>query len=1062
MPNFRFRYTTLPAIAFAMVFAASSLTNVFQSSAQDYLKIAEEPGSEGRKITPAGHLMIDAASGRAAIGSLPVKFVRSPDLGGNDGKGRYLLTINSGYGVQFSAKTNRGQQSIAVIDLNADPEPKVIQNLYFPSPQSVSVGVRFVEKADKDGNFRFYVSGGFENKVWIFKFSPNVALPISPLPEKDKTEISAPYIDVSGFATSAPSPNYNDNVAAVYPLGIAISPDGETLFTANNLGDTLGIISDLRDSRKITRVRLQRPGSNQFVYPYEVEVVPAKEGKSAAKAYVSLWGDGRVAVIDLKNQNRVSHIVVDRHPTAMILNKSATKLFVVNSNADTVSVIDTKTDKVAGTISLKLLEAEPIGTSPEGLALSDDEKTLYVANAHANAVAVVRLEDGPTGGALNGKAATVRGTKGSLLGFIPSGQYASAVAVVQNKLFIGNGKGTGVEASSMIVNNSGRVPNSPNSSFPQTDRSQGGQYSGSIVAGNISLVAVPDEKKLYDYSQQVMRNNNLIGDKTKPLFQGASPFKHIIYIIRENRTYDQVFGDLGQAGDGTKADGDPKLAIFGEGETAKSPEGAPQKITPNVRSLALRFGLLDRFFVNAEASPDGHNWSTSAFSNDFVDKSFRWDYSGRGRTYDYEGFNRLPSYNPPSNQPPVSLPNVFDLPATGEDVSDYMKRYVPYLNGARDVAEPETLYLWDAASRAGLTYRNYGEYIATVSAEDLKEVNTQRPKRYPDISPTISAFATKKSLENHFSTGHRNFDQNTPDSMTTESYRAGRESNGQTTPLVTENNSDPRFRGTSRFGDWQKEFNSYVDDLKSGKGDHLPNLSIARFSNDHTAGLGRSVPTPQFYVAENDYAIGKVVETVSNSPYWKDTAIFIVEDDAQAGPDHVDAHRSPAFVISAYNRKGALIHDFHNTVSLIRTIEMLIGIRPMNLMDSTATPIDVFQPTPDLTPFTAVMPDVALDNLMPPKKVSVEMKKYMDLTARQDLEHQDMADPDVLNRIIWFSVRGTTVDLPVAMRLPAFDLMTAGLIRRETEENDRDEDAARLESRAAHRSDEKKEHPRER
>jgi YVTN family beta-propeller protein len=1031
-------------IIFALSLALLFVIRPFQSLADDE-KIINQPGSQGRVITPAGELIMDATTKAAAVGSLPVDFVRSPDRSGADGKGRYLLAVNSGFGVQFDAKSNRAEQSIAVIDLNIKPAPQVIQNVYFPTPQSANVGVRFHPLADSDGSYRLFVSGGFENKIWIFKFAPNENKPISPASDgKDKdgedTRITAPFIDVSAFATNAPSPNYNDNTAAVYPTGIALSPDGETLFTANNLGDSLGIISDLRDSRRISRISLQRPDSKQFAYPYGVEILPAADGKNAAKAYVSLWGDGSIAAVDLLNRNKLSHIPVDRHPTAMILNRAKTRLYVVNSNADSVSVIDTKTDKLLERINLKLAENEPIGGSPEGLALSEDEKILYVANAHANAVAVValRAEKELEKRKKGKKEPEEENGASKVVGFIPTGQYASAVATDGNRLFIANGKGTGVENSSMKVNNSGRVPNAPNEKFPPTARSQGGQYSGSIVAGNISLVSIPKERELFNYTRQVMQNNNLIGTRKTALFKGASPIKHVIYIIKENRTYDQVFGDLQTSGDGGKADGDPSLAIFGAGKIAESPTGKPQNITPNQRALALRFGLLDRFFVNAEASPDGHNWSTAAFSNDYVDKAFRWDYSGRGRTYDYEGFNRLPSFNPPANQPPVSLPPVFDLPADEEDVAEYLKKYVPYLNGARDVAEPETLYLWDAAKRAGLTYRNYGEFVATVSEEDVKELNLRRAKKYPDISPTLTAFATKKSLEGNFSPTFRNYDMLTPDITTTDSYRAAVESNGKIKAEISPENEDARFRGTSRFGEWQKEFRSFVADLNAGKGDRLPNLSIVRFSNDHTSGLRSGVPTPQFFVAENDYAVGRLVEEVSNSPYWKDTAIFVVEDDAQAGPDHVDAHRSPAFVISAYNRKGALIHDFHNTVSLIRTLEILLGIKPMNLLDSTAVPIDIFQDSADLTPFQAILPDVALDNLYPPPNPSAEMRSLMRLTDKQNLIHADMANPQELNEIIWFSVRGESEKMPLAAQLPAFDLMTAGILE-EDEDEEREE-----------------------
>lgn len=959
------------------------------------------------KTTPAGKLIMDTTTGLPAVAPLTMNFVRSPGTDGPGGKGRYLIAVNSGYGVGFNAKS-KAQQSLSVIDL-AGSEPKVVQNVYFPSPQSANFGLVFDPKLQIDGKYRMYVSGGFENKIWLFGFDPKAALPVAPQTKPDEP-VKAPSIDVSVFTDNAASSNYNSDMAPVYPTGIALSPDGETIYSANNLGDTLGVISDLRDSRKIQRISLVHPGSAQFVYPYDVKTVT--NANRVAKLYVSLWGDGTIASVNPSQNNRVTHITVGRHPTAMTLNKAQSRLFVVNSNGDTVSVIDTATDRVIETIDVRIAESEKIGASPEGLALSEDEKTLYVANAHANAVAVVSLVPNPTAK-----------ISSKLLGFIPTGKYASAVAVVGDHLLIANGKGTGMENSSEKVTDTGLYPNMPNENFPGGANKRG-MYSAVIVSGNISLVDTPDEKQLYAYTQTVMRNGGLLGREKRNIFPGGkSPFKHVIYIIRENRTYDQIFGDLDRAGDGSKADGAPSVAIFGAGDSAKSPGGESQTITPNARAIAQRFGLLDRFFVNAEASPDGHNWSTAAFSNDYIDKSFRWNYSGRGRTYDFEGFNRLPSFQP-AGQPPVALPPVLDLPVTAEQMANFQKKYVPYLNGARDIGEPETLYLWDAAKRAGLTYRNYGEYVASISVQDIRELNEHKAKKYPDVSPNATSFAAKKTLEGHFSPQYRNFDQDTPDIMSTESYKAAR--SGTLDPAITDRNNNSAFRGNSRFNAWSAEFESYVADLKGGKGDNLPNLSVVRFSNDHTAGLRRGTPTPQFYVADNDYAIGRVVEEVSNSPYWNDTAIFVVEDDAQDGPDHVDAHRSPALVISAYNRPGALMHDFHNTVSLIRTLELCIGIEPMNFLDANATPIDIFTAKPDLRPYSAVLPTVALDNLYPPDRPTGRMAYFMNMTERQDLTHPDMANPRELNEIIWFSVKGDS-EMPGVARLPAFELLTAGV-----------------------------------
>jgi hypothetical protein len=822
----------------------------FLSAASQDIKIVNQPASEGRTITPAGTLLLDATTRLPAVAPLTVDFVRSPDKSGPDGKGRYLIAVNSGFGLQFNAETNQGQQSLAVIDLNAKPAPVVIQNVYFPAPQSASVGVALTAQAEQDGSHLLYVSGGVENKIWMFRFTPGASAPITPASSGPNTRVEAPFIDVNGFATQAPTPRYNGNFAPVYPTGLALGPDGETLFVANNLGDSLGIIRNLRGTRELVRVDLRRDNPLQPIYPYGVAVLPASDGK-AAKVYVSCWNDASLAVIDPNDPSNsgkpVRRIAVDRHPTAMLFNAAKTRLYVVNSNAD------------------------------------------------------------------------------------------------------------------------------------------------------------------------------------------ANPIKHVVYIIKENRTYDQVFGDVGQSGDGSKADGDPSLAIFGGGEAARSPNGSAQNIAPNHRALAQRFGLMDRFFVNSEASADGHNWSTAAFSTDYVDKAYRWEYSGRGRTYDYEGFNRLPNL-----EPVEGLPSFFAKPVTADEVITFQKRFAPDINGARDVAEPETLYLWDAAKRAGLRYRLYGEFVPTLSEADLKAINANRPKPYPDLTPTVRAFATKRSIEGHFSPTFRNFDQNTPDSMTTDSYHAFKESQGRVDPVITNNHADARFRGYSRLGDWLDEFRGYVADLEAGRPDRMPHLTVMRFPNDHTDGMRAGRPTPQFFVAENDYAIGKLVEAVSRSPYWRDTAIFVLEEDSQNGPDHVDMHRSPAFVISAYNSPGALIHEFHNTVSLIRTMEILLGLPPMNQLDAAAAPIDIFRDEADLRPYQAIMPDVALDNLIVAPARDARTAYWMKRTQEQNLAKPDQADADTLNRIIWFSARGDSYPTHRIARLPAFDLMLVGL-RREEDENEKEE-----------------------
>jgi YVTN family beta-propeller protein len=1002
------------------------------------VRVANQPASEGRPVTPAGQLLMDATTRQPAVGALPVDLVRSPDRDGDGHLGRYLVAVNSGYGVQFNAATNKAQQSLAVIDTLSRPAPVVVQNVYFPTPQSANVGLVFAPQADADGSFRMYVSGGFENKIWVFTFASGARQPIAPASPGPNTKVKAPFLDLTQLAAAKTSPRQNDKLAPVYPTGLAISSDGDTLFVANNLDDSLGVITNLRGpSPQLARVELAREDRNVALQPYGVAYLQTRAGgRSSPKVYVSCWNDESVAVVEATSRKLVRRIAVGSHPTTLIFNPERTRLYVVNSNADSVSVIDTATDEEIERVNVRLSEDSLTGHSPESLALSEDGATLYVANAHSNALAVVALSTRARGEVVSMKGKRdederagsrevgERGeSRSRVRGFVPTGQYPSAVAVVGKTIYVGNGKGTGFANSSLVVDNSGRVPNAPNDRFPVgTGKAMksGGEYSPAIVAGNLSAIREPDAAALAAYTRQAMRNDGLLTTARASLFAGRSPIRHVVYVIKENRTYDQLFGDITRAGDGARADGDSSLAIFGAGEAARSPRDEPQSVTPNQRALAMRFGLLDRFFVNAEASADGHNWSTAAISTDYTDKAFRWNYGDRGHGYDFEGFNRLPDLLPTKDTLPVLA-----APVTAEDLASFVRRFIPYLNGGRDAAEPASLYLWDAAARAGLSYRNYGEFIGTESEEFVRAINIDKRRKYPDISPTAYSVPTKRALEGHHSTTYRNFDMYTPDSMTTDSYRAAKESGGHGDALVSAWNADARWRGTSRAGEWLKEFRGYVEDLNAGHGDRLPRLSILRLPNDHTEALTVDVPTPQFYVAENDYAVGLIVEAISSSPYWKDTAVFVVEDDAQDGPDHVDAHRSPALVISAYNRPGALVHTYHSTVSLIRTIELLLGLPPMNQLDATAAPIDIFQSRADLRPFKAMLPDIALDNLINAKPRDAEARYWAERTAEQNLAQADQADARTLNAAIWFTARGGACPLPRSARLGVVDSMLA-------------------------------------
>ncbi|MGH9698224.1 MAG: bifunctional YncE family protein/alkaline phosphatase family protein [Candidatus Acidiferrales bacterium] len=1039
----------IPKILFIFTASLAAFLTSLPLASQQASQFTNGPASEGRPVTPAGELLIDAATKLPAVGSLPVAFVRSPDKEAKDGGGRYLLSINSGYGIQIDAQTNDAQESVSVIDLSAQPAPQVIQNIYFPSPQSAQVGAVFSPRPAADGLYTLYVSGGFENKIWMFRFQAGAPQPVSPPSNGPSTKVTAPFVSVKEMAATAASPRINDNQAMVYPLGLDLSADGNTLFTANDLGNSLGVISNLRRKPRLASIDLGSGAADRCSYPYGVAAWNAPGGRRTQKVFVSCWASASLAVVDMANPgNRVTFVPTGKNPTAMIWNSARTRLYVVNSDDDSVTVIDPRAERVVETISVRLSKDSLRGGSPEGLALSADGATLYVADAHSNAVAVVGLssaargiqtrkeitrdeDDGPAK-----NSGGERELRSAVRGFIPTGQYPSAIAVADGSLIVANGKGTGFENSSLVANESGRAPNTANERFPfGTGRThQGGEYDVAMIAGTFSQIAEPSARTLADYTAQVMRNDGLMGAPDVHLFAGPSPIRHVIYIIRENRTYDEIFGDVTHSGDGSQADGDPALAIFGDGAAAQRPGGTPQDITPNAHALAQRFGLFDRFFVNSEASPDGHNWTDAAFSSDFVDKGFRWNYSRRGRSYDFQGTNGEPDIWPRKDAPPI-LP----VPATPDQIAQLIRHYVPYKNGSRDAGEPGTLYLWDSAARAGISYRSNGEGVVTISQAQIDAFNANRARTYPDLTPTVISFALKKALEGHISTAHREFDLYTPDAMTTESYRAAKDSRQAGEALISPSNHDPQFRGYSRISAWLSEFRGYVSVLEKTRHDTLPAFNIVYLPNDHTSGMNPGMPTPQFYISDNDYALGLLVQELSSSPYWKDTAIFVLEDDAQNGPDHVDAHRSPALVISAYNRRGPLMHDYHSTVSLIRTMELLLGMPPMNQLDASASPMDIFQSTPDFTPYRAVLPQVADNNLITQPAKKTETAAYIHRSLQQDFDSPDLADPAALNRIIWYSVRGGEA-YPDPNRLPAFDALRTG----EAEKADEQEEAEQI------------------
>ena len=668
-----------------------------------------------------------------------------------------------------------------------------------------------------------------------------------------------------------------------YPGGLAVSRDGRLLYVAENLADSLAVI-DVVSSRVVQRVPTDR-------YPYGVVVAPT------GAVYVSNWGGWHVsayAPVGNDSLRPAGRIMVGRHPSALLLNARGNRLFVATASTDRVVSVDVARGRVTG----ELLDPPPSGpgegSTPNALALSADGVRLFVAEADANAIAVFDLTPSSSG------IASARGDD-RLAGRIPAGWYPTALLARGDTLLVATGKGRGTRAN----------PDGP-SPVAARDRTQpaGRNTTLSQLDGSLMILSATalDPSALAGYSARVARANGWTLPRSAS--HHYPPFEHVVYVVKENRTYDQVLGDL------PHADGDTSLVLFG------------RPITPNQHALAERFGIFDRFFVNAEVSADGHNWSMAAYATDYVQKTTQLYYSGRGRTYDFEGTNR-------------------DL------VPD------------DDVAEPASGYLWTLAQRKGITFRNYGEFVIP-SGADADDVF---PAGYRANKPYLAA---------HTHPRFPGYDLSIPDQRRADVWIAE-----------------------------QEEF------ARRGV---MPALQIVRLPNDHTAGARAGVPTPRAMVADNDLALGRMIESLSRGPFWKSTVVFVLEDDAQNGPDHVDSHRSPMLVISPYTRAG-VVHRFTNTTDVLRTIEEILGLDALSQFDYFGRPLrDVWSDTPDLRPWTALVPAVSLLETNPAGTPDARE------SARLDLRIEDVADEELFNRILWRSVRGAA-PYPVTTRASALEAM---------------------------------------
>lgn len=813
----------------------------------------------GKFITPQGR--------QTNVGSFPANMILSPD-------GRFAVVTNTGSQQYVSVLSVEDGRLLSQIEVKGERKDgsKKEEGLYY--------GLAFGPQAE--GKWPLYVSRGAEDRVSLYAL--------------DK----AGTLSDTGKSLENPSgvPEFK---SPHHIAGLALSRDSRRLYAVNN---NTGPYTDLKGSLSILDIAANRVVAKVMLPGFPFAVAAVTKGRNAdKKVYVSSERDGVVSVVDPGAAKVLRDVRTGMHPTALLLDRAQNRLFVTNAGSDTVSILNTRTDRVDRTILLRPDDARGLpGATPTGLALSPDECRLYVTLGDMNAVAVVNLP------------------RGALEGYIPVGWYPTAVVVSPDskRLLVANGKGVSV-----------RNPNSK-------DVEGKGQYILNIIEGTVSTIDLPREAELKRLTTQTIANNQLLNATQGPANAALKNpgIEHVIYVIKENRTYDQVLGDLPQG------NGDPHLCLF------------PREVTPNQHALAERFVLLDNFYVCAEVSADGWQWSVSGMVSAYTARNMPYNYSGRGRAYDQEGQN---------NGVPVDL------------------------LGIPDVSTPPSGYIWDLCAKHGVSYRNYGFYE---NFADPSEIGLDHK---PDV---VENAPNKKALVGHSDLNFRLYDMAYADSDAWVIYNA---------PAPKQRRTYGQFDAPSRFAAWKREFDAYVQN------GNLPRFMMIRFPRDHTSGTSPGYHSPRAMVADNDYALGQLVEAVSKSPYWKKTAIFVLEDDAQSGYDHVDAHRSIAFVISPYVKKGTIDSRFYNTDSMLRTMELLLGLPPMCQYDAVAPPMTVFGDAPDNdAPYTA---------LLPPRHIIAEVNQATAYRAEDSerllnpLLEESMPDEE-LNDILWHAIKGRKTPKP--------------------------------------------------
>jgi hypothetical protein len=880
-----------------------------------------EPLVQAPRQLPNGKLLGQVPGDPRPTNNFPTAGALSPD-------GRFAVLLHSGFG----AYTSGEKQSLTVLNLQTNelrdfPD----ERLGSKAKQTYFLGLAF----SVDGK-HLYASmasltdplgkekGSTGNGIAVYSFENGVLTPERFLPLAPRATLPRGKVRREQFHD------------VTYPAGMSVGMSGgeERILVACNSSDE-AILLNSADGKIVHRFDLPTYKRIPGALPYTAAMT--RDGR---RGFVSLWNASAVAELDLGKGTVRQFISLEKpaaplaggsHPTALLLNHDDSRLFVALTNRDEIAALDTKTGKVAYTLSTKLPGQKYGGSDPESLALSADGKTLFSANAISDTVGVFDLNH-PSAGK------QVRAA-----GFIPTEFYPTVVVATANDLLIGSAKGRGSGPNPVAIK-------------PKANGDPQYPYNPAMTHGSLARIQAADiPRKLPEWTTQATGTNAAHGNVDKvPFASGENKIRHVIYIIKENRTYDQLFGDLGAG------DGDASLAMYGE------------EITPNQHKLARQFGVLDNFYDSGDVSGDGHVWSTSASISDYVEKTWPVGYRSHEHTYDSEG------------QLLGGISTDDDLP---------------------DAGEPTGGYLWKNFANHGVSYRHYGEYIVSrwCKDEEKDKSPTSGPPKVAGVACARAVIKKGESLEKNVGDPHGGpspYPWEIP--VLAKNTASQAELRGHFDPSYPD--FEVAYPDQLRVDEFLNEFAGFTASRKAGK-DTMPQFVLLRLPNDHTAGGNKGKPRPAASVADNDLAVGRVAEAISNSAYWDDTAILVLEDDAQDGPDHVDSHRSIALVISKYAplaesqdaKGGAFVdHHFYTTINMVRTIEALLGAPPMNANDSRAAVIAPPFSGPGKQP--AFRADYRnRDNGLLYEMNTKEWKQGINL----DFSHADAADNTVLNKFLW-------------------------------------------------------------